>query len=243
MWSEWGEWTECSATCGGGRRRKFRQCVDHQGGLVDSSNCPGEETMSKNCNTQECPKWTDWTKWTECSATCGGGSRSKVRECIVSEPTDQRSGEQNSLDNNSLCEGKSIETEECSTNVCPKWTEWTDWTQCSATCGGGVQKRVRDCVLPKNNQGSNDFGCVGDTWEMRPCNENKCPVWTPWTDWSPCTRSCGGGKKVKTRKCVLPDTLGLEKIRLFCPGDEEVIENCNTGKCPLPGKDFNLNIV
>ena len=244
MWSEWGEWTECSATCGGGKRRKFRQCVDHQGGLVDSSNCPGEETMSKTCNTQECPKWTDWTKWTECSATCGGGSRSKVRECIVSEPTDQRSGEQNTLDNNdSLCEGKSIETEECSTNVCPKWTEWTDWTQCSATCGGGVQKRVRDCVLPKNNQGSNDFGCVGDTWEMRPCNENKCPVWTPWTDWSPCTRSCGGGKKVKTRKCVLPDTLGLEKIRLFCPGDEEVIENCNTGKCPLPGKDFDLNIV
>ena len=47
----------------------------------------------------------------------------------------------------------------------------------------------------------------------------------------------------KTRKCVLPDTLGLEKIRLFCPGDEEVIENCNTGKCPLPGKDFKLDIV
>ena len=153
--------------------------------------------------------------------------RSKVRECIVDD-VDKDKGE-------SLCTGESIETETCSENTCPVWTDWTDWTQCSASCGGGVQKRIRDCILSKNNQGSNDYGCDGDTWEMRPCNENDCPVWTDWTNWSPCTRTCGGGKKVKTRKCVLPDSLGLEKIRLFCPGDEEVIEDCNRKTCPTPG--------
>ena len=133
-----------------------------------------------------------------------------MRECIVDE-LDKERGE-------SLCIGESIESESCSENTCPIWTDWTDWTQCSASCGGGVQKRIRDCILPKNNQGSNDFGCDGDTWEMRPCNEDDCPVWTDWTPWSPCTKSCGGGKKVKTRKCVLPESLGLEKRRLFCPG-------------------------
>ena len=230
MWTEWGEWTDCSATCGGGKRRKYRQCVDHQGGLVDISNCPGPESMSKDCNTQDCPTWTDWTAWTQCSATCGGGSRSRVRECIVSDPIDARS----SYDD-SLCVGESQQSEECATNVCPVWTEWTDWTQCSASCGGGVQKRVRDCILPKNS-GSNDYGCAGEPWEMRSCNDKDCPIWTDWSDWSPCTRSCGGGKRVKTRQCVLPETLGKEKLRLFCPGDEEVIEDCNTERCPVPGQ-------
>jgi hypothetical protein len=230
QWAEWGEWTGCSKTCGGGKRRQFRQCVDNTGSAVDSDNCPGEEENVKDCSTQDCPFWTDWSEWTECSATCGGGTKSRVRECIVSENSDvERSA-------TTLCEGESIETIPCNTNVCPVWTDWTKWTQCSSTCGGGVQKRIRDCILPKNSQGTNDFGCDGDTWEMRACNEKDCPVWTDWTEWSPCTRSCGGGKKVKTRKCVLPESLGPERLRLFCPGDEEVIEDCNKSACPVPGE-------
>ena len=30
-WGEWGEWQKCTATCGGGERRRFRECV---GGLL-----------------------------------------------------------------------------------------------------------------------------------------------------------------------------------------------------------------
>ena len=226
MWTEWGEWTQCSKTCGGGQRHKYRQCVDHTGSLADEANCPGENNEVDSCNQQTCPYWTDWSDWTQCSVSCGGGSKSRVRECIIDDED---------KDKDNLCIGDSIETVECNTSKCPVWTDWTDWTQCSASCGGGVQKRIRDCILSKDSSGSNDYGCIGDTWEMRPCNENDCPVWTIWTDWSPCTRTCGGGKKVKTRKCVLPESLGKERLRLFCPGDEEVIEDCNTKQCPIPG--------
>ena len=27
--------------------------------------------------------WTEWTEWTECTATCGGGEQTRVRECVL----------------------------------------------------------------------------------------------------------------------------------------------------------------
>ena len=52
--------------------------------LIYSENCwTGESELTETCNDQECPVWTDWTEWTQCTKTCGGGKRSKVRECVL----------------------------------------------------------------------------------------------------------------------------------------------------------------
>ena len=131
----------------------------------------------------------------------------------------------------SVCEGDSRVTEECNTNDCPVWTEWTNWTECSLSCGGGTQQRIRGCVLPK----SDELTCDGDMREIRTCNSDPCPVWTEWTEWTPCTTSCGGGKKLKTRECVLPKSLGVERLQLLCPGNREVVSQCNEAACPIPG--------
>ena len=221
-WSEWGEWTTCSKSCAGGTRRKFRQCVDKVDGQVDKSKCSGQSELKEDCNTQDCPYWTPWSEWTECSASCGRGSRSKIRNCKVP----------GAADDDSKCDGDPKLTEDCNTNPCPIWSPWTEWTQCTKTCGGGSQKRIRDCILPRG--GSNDLGCIGDTEEVRECNDNICPVWSEWTEWTQCTLTCGGGKTLRTRKCALPQSLGREKLELLCPGDDRESKECNEKPCPEP---------
>ena len=62
------------------------------------------------------------------------------------------------------------------------------------------------------------------------CNSNSCPVWTEWSEWTVCSVTCGGGKRSKTRECVLPD--GARSSDLFCEGNGLMEEQCNTNKCP-----------
>ncbi len=222
-WTTWGEWSECSNSCGGGQKRRLRQCIDSNTG--QESFCTGSNEDVMDCNTQDCPHFGGWSEWSPCSKSCGGGERSKVRECIVPRDGDD-----------SLCEGNGILTEKCNTQPCPVWSEWTPWMQCTATCGGGQTKRIRNCLLPqaRNVNGTNLHGCPGDTWEMKACNTEGCPTWTEWTPWTACTKTCEGGKRVRTRECKVPASLGKQLLALFCPGKGKVIEDCNTDPCPKP---------
>jgi Thrombospondin type 1 domain len=40
--------------------------------------------------------------------------------------------------------------------------------------------------------------------------------WTFWSNWSPCSKSCGGGTTTRTRTC-LPQNAGISAIKLFLP--------------------------
>jgi hypothetical protein len=86
----------------------------------------------------------------------------------------------------------------------------------------------------RNVDGSNVHGCPGDTKEMKLCNTEGCPTWTDWTPWTQCSKSCGGGRRVRVRECALPKSLGKQLLAHFCPGDEKIIESCNDAACPKP---------
>ena len=58
-YTEWSEWTECTATCGGGTRRHSRACTNpspkNKGKTcIEQELGPPKET--EDCNTQECGK-------------------------------------------------------------------------------------------------------------------------------------------------------------------------------------------
>ena len=48
-WTHWGEWTDCSVTCGGGKHDRVRVCKD------DDNDCGGSDYEIGDCNTDSCP--------------------------------------------------------------------------------------------------------------------------------------------------------------------------------------------
>merc|ERR1712192_265764 len=49
-WNGWGEWNQCSTSCGQGSRLRMRACSDSTCG-GSSNNCPGDATESEACKT------------------------------------------------------------------------------------------------------------------------------------------------------------------------------------------------
>ena len=35
----------------------------------------------RSCNDNDCPSWTPWSEWGQCSLTCGGGTCTRTRKC------------------------------------------------------------------------------------------------------------------------------------------------------------------
>ena len=107
----------------------------------------------------------------------------------------------------------------------------------SKTCGGGERSRGRDCVLPSYQRGSNELGCLGDADQREACEEESCPVWTEWSEWTECPVTCGGGVQVCEQSCRSGEILtkGISWVEKV-PGTEKSI-NCqgtlNLFRCEL----------
>lgn len=99
--SEWRDVTSCSATCGGGSKIQNRTVVSYHSG------CEANSTRRiVACNEESCPcVFGQWSAWSNCSASCGGGHRSR-----------KRSFEGNCA---TMPSGKSLETGDCNTAPCP----------------------------------------------------------------------------------------------------------------------------
>lgn len=55
-----------------------------------------------------------------------------------------------------------------------QWGEWGEYGDCSRTCGGGTQKRYRECNSPLPQNGG-DY-CIGERVEDRSCATNECSL-------------------------------------------------------------------
>ena len=65
---------------------------------------------NRECNENDCPSWTEWSTWGECSTTCGGGTCQRQRMCKLPDGTDVPSTQ---------CSGTDTETKTCNENKCP----------------------------------------------------------------------------------------------------------------------------
>ncbi|XP_075387368.1 papilin [Tenrec ecaudatus] len=68
--------------------------------------------------------------------------------------------------------------------------------------------------------------------ERRPRRQST--VWGPWGEWSPCSRTCGGGISFRERPCFSHRQDGGAS----CVGPVRTHRTCNTESCPEGARDF-----
>ncbi|XP_026178915.1 hemicentin-1 [Mastacembelus armatus] len=110
-WGPWSSWGSCSKTCNGGQMRRYRTC-DNPRPANGGRACAGADAQIQRCGTANCPvdgNWGSWQPWGECTASCGGGERTRVRLCNSPPPSN----------GGRLCPGDSSQLSRCNTQACP----------------------------------------------------------------------------------------------------------------------------
>ncbi|XP_063145580.1 spondin-1 [Candoia aspera] len=212
--TEWGEWDECSASCGMGMKKRHRMVKMTP---ADGSMCKVETTEAEKCMMPECHTipclLSPWSEWSDCSVTCGKGMRTRQRMLKSAAELGD-------------CNEELEQVEKCMLPECPMdcdLTEWSQWSECNKSCGKGHMIRTRMIKMEPQFGGA---PCP-ETVQRKKCRIRKClrnpniekRRWKesrekrrseqvkedvdggqfpgckmkPWTAWSECTKLCGGG--------------------------------------------------
>ena len=166
--------------------------------------------------------------WSKCSVSCGSGRQRRIVACVIRS--------KNKVVPNRICPPpypKNSRT--CNDHPCITY-RWTidNWGKCSRFCGGGLQARVTNCVRNNDNVRVNARYCKKKAPQrIRKCNLHKCDAFEYWTSAvSKCSRSCGGGLRVRIVNCVNKRTR-VRVAKKFCIGPSPPrIQTCNTNPCP-----------
>ncbi|RUS90173.1 hypothetical protein EGW08_002052 [Elysia chlorotica] len=142
-----------------------------------------EENKNKNGGY-----WTEWSEVSECSATCGSGTR-RISRTYIPGPDDPTYEEPYMAYKTFTCNNVAFP-------LCPSngvWSGWGPWSECTNGCGGGERKRRRTCS--KDPAGKD---CEGDNFDEEKCNKEPCPRLPAHFDMSQCLPdknfTCASGK-------------------------------------------------
>eukprot|EP00736_Rhodelphis_marinus_P001090 Rmarinus@m.12872 len=205
-----GDWSACSATCGGGTQTRDVTCMElNSATTTDAANCASIQTPAteRQCNLHQCPQYQYFIgDWEDCSAQCGGGEETRHIECMNRFTWETVAFE--------LCETEAPESvRECNTQACSSYNwQASSWTQCDQKCGGGTRHRTVTCHTAAGALVEDDRCDVN----YQPSSQSECNVFTcPLFSWQveetgTCSKECGAGTVDRTVWCQDVDGLIVE---------------------------------
>ncbi|VDD87724.1 unnamed protein product [Enterobius vermicularis] len=149
---------------------------------------------------------TTWEPWSLCSATCGKGIRMRSRVYVFPIKAQMFHCHRQVIERQfcnaaiSECKDSDAFNSKCAVS------NWNPWSDCSVTCGEGVRSRTRNfkettsdkSICPNVNLTQSEK-CVGENGEDCLVTPDPLCKATLWSEWSPCSASCGDGVRVRTR--------------------------------------------
>ncbi|XP_018562984.1 protein madd-4 isoform X1 [Anoplophora glabripennis] len=189
-------------------------------------------------------------EWGPCSETCGEGIRKREVHCKIFLEFSRTIAK---LPDKQCTGPKPVEIEKCYMEPCAsekigvdikddpyrsdikvapgspaKSYSWKEqgYTHCSATCLGGVQELIVNCVRDDTQKVTSPYMCPIELKPeilMRTCNDHPCPPRWNYSEFSPCSQSCGIGIQTREVNCIHEVTQG--------GGNTVVVPN---NMCPQP---------
>ncbi|XP_065062702.1 A disintegrin and metalloproteinase with thrombospondin motifs 6-like isoform X2 [Rhopilema esculentum] len=232
-------WSECNKTCGTGQRTRNITCSQlgsdgkyHE--VSDAALCTATKPTVytvENCNVIACTAQWVLGKWSECSTSCGQGTRTQEVSC-------KRTGADGTISEARPLEctdPKPPTIEACNIdNPCPVWV--IKYSNCSKLCGGGFQYAYTECQ--RIDKKVADSECPAATKPdisaipPKSCNTEACDSYDWHTKDGTCSVSCGDG--------TIPVTVTCKRARDGLVVGDEMCSNttkpattkpCNAGDC------------
>lgn len=241
VWATWEMWGACTKSCGSGfkQRNRFVAIAPVQGGRLCE---PWETSQVEACSQTACSPcidgtWAAWAPWSDCSSSCGNGTRTRHRE-MGQPPTSCGRPPAGTKDTFEVCVNAP-----CVADADCKLSDWGAWSACCPDCFG-VRKRTRQI-----EQFATGWGrpCDQAVWQTEPCNPGpngsmpefcrfKAPPsdchLSPWSPWAQCTSTCGGGQSGRERSITSwPDSGGKSCMKVTLGETRE----CGTAPCTATG--------
>ncbi|XP_022257706.1 uncharacterized protein LOC106472631 isoform X3 [Limulus polyphemus] len=229
-WFVVSDWQSCSVTCGEGIRRRFVECKIFLEFSRSVANLPDRE--------------------------CPGRRPSDVEKCF-SRPCalDQNKDEaDNSIDEEKnkadrFFDGKhgipldaTVQSRlggKVGIEVTYSWRK-AGFTPCSASCLGGIQESIIQCIRDHDQATVSSLLCDINKKPRaitQTCNDHACPPRWNVSDFSACSKPCGGGLQNRGVQCIHEVTRGAANTLVvassLCPQPPPRVQQiCNVNDCP-----------
>ena len=204
VWEE-GEWGQCSSECGEGTSIRLITCtLTNNHTVVSDSHCNSTlyPRSSTPCHSEEgCQfEWESGT-WSQCSETCGTGTRSRNVTCLLANNATTVSHA------NCNITDRPATQEHCfSEGGCVYEWSTSQWSECDSGCGWGQRSRAVECLLTNNDNIVDGGYCENETSpdSMSECySESGCSYQWWYGNWTSCSMDCGQGTRTREVACYL----------------------------------------